>query len=46
MQRRGEFRGARTAADLLALIDSRVAPLVNDRHFRVRYMGPEIIAGF
>lgn len=46
MQRRGEFRGARTAAELLALIDSRVAPLVNDRHFRVRYMGPEIMAGF
>ncbi len=46
MESRGEFQGARTAADLLALIESRVAPLVNDRHFRVRYMGPEIIAGF
>lgn len=46
MERRGEFRDAGTAAALLALIDSRVAPLVNDRHFRVRYMGPEIIAGF
>jgi hypothetical protein len=46
MQRRGEFRGARTAADLMALIDSRVAPVVNDRHFRVRYMGPEVLAGF
>jgi hypothetical protein len=46
MQQRGEFRGARTAADLKTLIESRVAPLVNDRHFRIRYMGPEIIAGF
>src|SRR5690606_31772408 len=46
MERRGEFRDAGTAAALLALIASRVAPLVNDRHFRVRYMGPEIIAGF
>lgn len=46
MQGRGEFRGAGTAAELLALIDSRVKPLVNDRHFRVRYMGPEVTAGF
>ena len=46
MERRGEFRGARSAAALLALIDSKVAPIVNDRHFRVRYMGPEVIAGF
>lgn len=46
MERRGEFREARTAAALLALIDSKVAPVVDDRHFRVRYMGPEIIAGF
>lgn len=46
MERRGEFRDARTAADLLALIDSRITPVVNDRHFRVRYMGPEIMAGF
>lgn len=46
MERRGEFRDARTAAALLALIDSKVAPVVADRHFRVRYMGPEVIAGF
>lgn len=46
MERRGAFRDARTAAELLALIDTRIAPIVNDRHFRVRYMGPEIVAGF
>lgn len=46
MEQRGEFREARTAAALLALIDSKVAPVVDDRHFRVRYMGPEITAGF
>lgn len=46
MERRGVFRSARTAAELLALIDTRIAPIVNDRHFRVRYMGPEIVAGF
>lgn len=46
MEGRGAFRGARTAADLLALINSRVSPVVNDRHFRIRYMGPEILAGF
>ncbi len=46
MERRGEFRDARTAADLMALIESRVAPVVNDRHFRVRYFGPEMVAGF
>lgn len=46
LERRGVFRDARTAAELLALIDARIAPIVNDRHFRVRYMGPEIIAGF
>ncbi|MFC0632293.1 S41 family peptidase [Brevundimonas balnearis] len=46
MQDRGEFDDARTAAGLLELIDARVAPVVNDRHFRVRYMGPEILATF
>jgi len=46
MERRGAFRDARTAADLLALIRSRVVPVVDDRHFRVRYMGPEILASF
>lgn len=46
MERRGEFRDVRTAAGLLALIDSKIAPVVNDRHFRVRYLGPEVTAGF
>lgn len=46
MERRGAFRDARTAAELLALIDTLITPIVNDRHFRVRYMGPEIVAGF
>ncbi len=46
MERRGEFRRARSAAELLALIDSKIVPLVNDQHFRVRYLGPEAVAGF
>lgn len=46
LERRGVFSNARTAAELLALIDTRIAPIVNDRHFRVRYVGPEIVAGF
>ena len=46
MERRGAFRQARTAAELLALIDAQVAPIVDDRHFRARYMGPEAVAGF
>ncbi len=46
MERRGIFREARTAAELLALIDTQIAPIVNDRHFRARYMGPEMVAGF
>ena len=46
MEQHGEFRHARTAAELMALIDSRVSPVVNDRHFRVRYVGPETTAGF
>lgn len=46
MERRGEFAGARSAAELLALIDSKIVPLVNDQHFRVRYLGPEAVAGF
>ncbi len=46
MERRGEFRSARSAAELMALIDSKIVPLVNDRHFRVRYFGPEAVAGF
>jgi hypothetical protein len=46
LEENGTFREARTAAALLALIDQRITPLVNDRHFRTRYMGPEIVAGF
>lgn len=46
MEQQGAFRDARTAAELLALISSRVAPVVDDRHFRVRYMGPEVTATF
>lgn len=46
LEQGGTFRDARTAAELLALIDERIAPLVNDRHFRARYMGPEAVAGF
>lgn len=46
MERRGVFRKARTAAELMALIDSQISPVVNDRHFRVRYMGPEMTASF
>lgn len=46
MERRGEFRSARSGAELMALIDSKIAPIVNDRHFRVRYFGPEAVAGF
>lgn len=46
MEQRGTFRDARSAAELLALIDTQIAPIVNDRHFRVRYWGPEAVAGF
>jgi hypothetical protein len=46
MERRGEFRDSRSAAELMALIDSKVVPIVNDQHFRVRYFGPEAVAGF
>lgn len=46
MESRGEFRNAHSGAELLALIDSKIAPLVDDRHFRVRYFGPEAVAGF
>jgi len=46
MERRGEFRDARTAAELRVLIESRVGPVVDDRHFRIRYFGPEVVAGF
>lgn len=46
MEQRGEFRDARTGAELMALIDRKVVPVVNDRHFRIRYFGPEAVAGF
>ena len=46
LEQRGTFQQARTAAELLAVIDSQVSPIVNDRHFRARYMGPEAVAGF
>ncbi|MBA4804693.1 MAG: S41 family peptidase [Brevundimonas sp.] len=46
MEARGEFRSAADAAALLALIEGKVAPLVNDRHFAVRYLGPDVTAGF
>lgn len=46
LEKRGTFRDARTGAELLALIEERITPLVDDRHFRARYVGPEIVAGF
>lgn len=46
LEHRGTFRNAGTAAELIALIDERIAPLVDDRHFRASYMGPELVAGF
>ncbi|MGQ0801571.1 MAG: S41 family peptidase [Pseudomarimonas sp.] len=46
LEKRGTFRQARTAGELLALIDAQIAPIVNDRHFRARYMGPEVVAQF
>lgn len=46
MQQRGDFDHAGSAAELLALIEARITPLVDDRHFRVRYLGPEVLAGF
>jgi hypothetical protein len=46
LEQQGTFRDARTAADLLDLIGTQINPIVDDRHFRVRYMGPEIVAGF
>lgn len=46
LEQRGVFSDAATAAELLSLIDTHVKPLVDDRHFRVRYMGPEVTATF
>lgn len=42
----GVFAEAASAAQLLELIQSRITPVVDDRHFRARYWGPEAIAGF
>lgn len=42
----GKFNNAKTGAQLLALIDKKIAPIVNDRHFRTRYLGAEAVAGF
>ncbi len=46
LEQRGAFRDARTAAELLALIEAQITPIVDDRHFRARYFGPEVVAGF
>lgn len=46
LEQQGAFREARTAAELLALIEQKVAPIVDDGHFRARYFGPEAVAGF
>lgn len=46
LEQQGVFRDAKTAAELLELIKTQINPVVDDRHFRVRYMGPEIMAGF
>jgi hypothetical protein len=46
MEKRGVFRDARNAQVLLDLIEKEIAPVVNDRHFRARYFGPEAVAGF
>jgi len=46
LEERGAFRDARTAAELMSLIDQQIAPLVDDRHFRTRYWGPEVVEGF
>jgi hypothetical protein len=46
LEQHGVFKDAATAAELMRLIDTHVKPLVDDRHFRVRYMGPEVIATF
>lgn len=46
LEARGTFREARSAAELLTLIETQIAPIVNDRHFRTRYLGPEVIAEF
>ncbi|MBE5316555.1 MAG: S41 family peptidase [Xanthomonadales bacterium] len=46
LEQQGAFREARTAAELLALIEQQITPIVADGHFRARYFGPEAVAGF
>lgn len=46
LEQQGAFREARTAAELLALIEQQITPIVDDGHFRARYFGPEAVAGF
>ncbi|WP_176764141.1 S41 family peptidase [Aquimonas voraii] len=46
LEQQGAFRGAGTAAELLALIEQQITPIVDDGHFRARYFGPEAVAGF
>ncbi len=46
LEQQGAFREARTAAELLALIEQKITPIVDDGHFRARYFGPEAVAGF
>lgn len=46
LEEQGAFREAGTAAELLALIEQKVTPIVDDGHFRARYFGPEMVAGF
>lgn len=46
LERSGAFDKAATAAELLALIEERISPVVDDRHFRTRYFGREMVAGF
>lgn len=46
LEQQGAFREAGTAAELLALIEQKITPIVDDGHFRARYFGPEAVAGF
>lgn len=46
LEQQGAFREARTADELLSLIEQKITPIVDDGHFRARYFGPEAVAGF
>jgi len=46
LARSGSFDKVTTAAELLALIEEQITPIVDDRHFRARYFGREMVAGF